>query len=446
MFSSFNLHPKLIQAIEALKWAEPTEVQKHSLPLALEKKDLLINAETGSGKTGAYLIPVLHELMSTPKPKSGTRVLVMVPTRELAQQAKKDCDALCRFSGIKSMVIRGGQEFQYQASLLRRNPEVIIATPGRMTEHLNSKTADLSDVEFVVLDECDRMLDMGFRDEVLAITERCTSAHQNLLLSATLRHKGVTAIAGTLLKEPELVKIKTEQLQSNITQQIILTDDVKHKEKLVNWLLTHEVFEKAIVFTKTRASAQQLNNVLRYNKLRTASLHGEIAQDERNKIMAKFREGAVDIIVATDLAARGLDIDGVDLVINFDMAQSGDEHIHRVGRTGRAGQTGLAISLVDSFDYSLMSNIERYLKLRFERRVIDPLKAKYTGPKKLKANGKPSGIKRKKTTKETSQKKTPKHAARKRKDTGKRRIPVNQPIDGGFIPIKKKKTLLPDSE
>ncbi|TCS38894.1 DEAD/DEAH box helicase [Reinekea marinisedimentorum] len=446
MFSSSNLHPKLVQAIESLNWLEPTEVQQQSLPLALEGKDLLIHAETGSGKTGAYLIPVLHKIMSEAKPKSGTRALVMVPTRELAQQAKKDCDSLTQFSGVKSVIIRGGQEFQYQASLLRRNPEIVIATPGRMTEHLNSKTADLSDVEFVILDECDRMLDMGFRDEVLAITNHCTSKHQSLLLSATLRHKGVTAIASSLLTDPQLVKIKTEQLQSNITQQVILTDDDKHKEKLVLWLLSNETFEKAIVFTKTRASAQQLNNVLRYHKLRTASLHGEIAQDERNKVMAKFREGAVNVIVATDLAARGLDVDGVDLVINFDMAQSGDEHVHRVGRTGRAGQTGLAISLINSFDYSLMSSIERYLKLHFERRVIDSLKAKYSGPKNLKANGKPAGTKRKKSAKESTKKKIPKHASRKRKDIGKRRAPVNQPTDGGFTPIKKKKTTLPDTE
>ncbi|TXR53013.1 DEAD/DEAH box helicase [Reinekea thalattae] len=448
MFESLNLHPKLIQAINALQWTQATEVQTQSLPFALQGQDLIISAETGSGKTAAYLIPVLHKLISQPNNQAGSQILIMVPTRELAQQVKKDCDALSQFSAIQSVIIRGGQEFQYQASLLRRNPHIIIATPGRLTEHLNSKTVDLSDIETVVLDECDRMLDMGFRDEVLAITEHCTTKHQSLLLSATLRHRGVKAIAGTLLNDAKLVKVETDSLQPNITQQVILSDDDKHKEKLTHWLLTNEKYEKAIVFTKTRAAAQQLNNLLRYHKLRVESLHGEIAQDDRNKVMAKFREGVVDIIVATDLAARGLDVQGVDLVINYHMAQSGDEHVHRVGRTGRAGESGLAICLVNSFDYSLMSSIERYLKIRFERRQIEPLKAKYTGPKNVKANGKPVGVKKANTKKRNSDKKNEskvkaeKHAARKRKNIGKRRQATNQPETGGFAPIKKKKTII----
>ncbi len=437
MFESIELHPKLHKAIEAIKWQTPTDVQKHSIEPALAGKDLLISAETGSGKTGAYLIPSLHAIMSEGKPASGIRMLIMVPTRELALQVKKDCEALCQFSGIKSVIIRGGQEFQYQASLLRRNPEIVIATPGRLTEHLEKQTTSLSDVEFIVLDECDRMLDMGFRDEVLDIVGHCTGKHQSLLLSATLKHKGVAQVAQSILNEPEFIKIKTDSLQENIHQQIIFSDGVKHKEKLVSWLLDHEDFEKAIVFTKTRAQAVELTNVLRYNKLKVSSLHGEVEQDIRNKIMAKFREGVVNVIVATDLAARGLDVDGVDLVINFDMAQSGDEHVHRVGRTGRAGQSGLAISLITTHDYNLMSSIERYLKIKFERRVIDPLKSVYTGPKNLKANGKAAGSKKKKAAKST------KPAAKKRhkKDIGKRREPAkvaNTPETGGFAPIKRK--------
>jgi superfamily II DNA/RNA helicase len=447
LFDSIELHPKLTKAFDLLKWSEPTDVQAKSIQQALDNKDLLISAETGSGKTGAYLIPILHNLMSETKPHSGTRVLILVPTRELALQVKKDCEALCKFSGIKSMIVRGGQEFQYQASLLRRNPEIVIATPGRLTEHLEKQTADLSDVECVVLDECDRMLDMGFREEVLDITAKCTSKHQNLLLSATLKHKGVAQVASSILTDPEFIKIKTESLQENIHQQVIFTDGPKHKEKLVGWLLDHEKFEKAIVFTKTRVQAEQLANVLRFNKLNVNTLHGEVEQDTRNKIMAKFREGVVDVIVATDLAARGLDVDGVDLVVNFDMAQSGDEHVHRVGRTGRAGQEGLAISLVSNFDYNLMSSIERYLKIKFERRVIDSLKAKYSGPKNIKANGKAAGTKKKKIVK-TEAKKPVKVRAQKLKDKGKRRVPKgeNTPESGGFAPIKKKKTPTPFEE
>lgn len=445
MFDSIELHPKLVKAFEPLKWTTPTEVQQATVAQALEGKDLLISAETGSGKTGAYLIPILHQIMSEAKPRAGTRALIMVPTRELALQVKKDCEALCKFSGIKSMIVRGGQEFEYQASLLRRNPEIVIATPGRLTEHLEKKTAELNDIEFLVLDECDRMLDMGFREEVIDITKYCTKKHQSLLLSATLKHKGVAGVASSILTEPEFIKIKTEALQENITQQIIFTDGPKHKEKLVAWLLDNEDFEKAIVFTKTRVQSEQLANVLRYNKLKVNTLHGEVQQDIRNKIMSKFREGVVDVIVATDLAARGLDVDGVDLVINFDIAQSGDEHVHRVGRTGRAGQEGLAISLVNNFDYNLMSSIERYLKIKFERREIDPLKAKYNGPKNVKANGKAVGVKKKKAAPAKEAKKPVKQRHQKAKDKGKRRIPkgVNTPETGGFAPVKKKKSNTP---
>lgn len=439
MFDSIELHPKLITAFNDLKWTTPTDVQKSSITQALAGKDLLISAETGSGKTGAYLIPALHRMMSAPTPNSGSRLLILVPTRELALQVKKDCEALCKQSNIKSVIIRGGQEFQYQASLLRRNPEVIIATPGRLTEHLSKATVDLSDVDCLVLDECDRMLDMGFRDEVLEITKHCTGKPQNLLLSATLKHKGVAQIAESILKDPEFIKIKTDALQENIQQQIIFTDGPKHKEKITDWLLKHEQFEKAIVFTKTREQANQLGNVLRYHQVKVSTLHGEVEQDIRNKIMSKFREGAINVIVATDLAARGLDVGGVDLVINFDMAQSGDEHVHRVGRTGRAGQSGLAISLISSIDYNLMSSIERYLRINFERRTVDPLKGKYNGPKNIKGNGKAAGIKKKK--KSTIEKKTVKK--RTNKNIGKRREPskpINKIETGGFAPLKKKPT------
>lgn len=443
MFESFDLHPKLLKATEALKWSAPTEVQQNSIPSALAGKDLLVSAETGSGKTGAYLIPTLHKILSEGKPKSGTRLLVLVPTRELAMQVKKDCEALTQFSGVKSMIVRGGQEFQYQASLLRRNPEIVIATPGRLTEHLEKKTAFLEDVEFLVLDECDRMLDMGFREEVLNIAKHCTADHQSLLLSATLKHKGVAKVADDILTEPEFIKLKPEILQENIKQQIIYTDGPAHKSKLVQHLLTNEDFEKAIVFTKTRALAEELGNKLRYHQLRVATLHGEIEQDQRNKVMAKFREGVVDVIVATDLAARGLDVEGVDLVVNFDMAQSGDEHVHRVGRTGRAGQSGLAISLIAAHDYNLMSSIERYLKIHFERRVVDSLKAKYTGPEKVKANGKAAGSKKKKASKSAKNAKDVKKVKKRHnKDVGKRRTPakaVEQIQDGGFAPLKKRK-------
>ena len=435
MFQLSLLHPKLIAATDALGWQTPTDVQSATLELALDGVDLVIQAETGSGKTAAYLLPALHRLLSEAKSGPGIRLLIMVPTRELAQQVKKDCDALSQFTGLKSAMVRGGQEFQYQASLLRRNPDIVIATPGRMTEHLQKGSTDLLDIQCLVLDECDRMLDMGFRDEVLAIAEQCPEQHQSMLLSATLKHRGVAAVAKDILQDAEFIQIKPALLQENIHQQIIYSDGPAHKEKLVNWLLDHESYQKAIIFTKTRAQTEALGNSLRRQQRKVATLHGEVAQDTRNTIMNKFRSGALDVIVATDVAARGLDIDGVDLVINFDMAHSGDDHVHRVGRTGRAGQSGLAINLIAAHDYKLMNAIERYLKIHFERRLIDPLKAKYTGPRQLKSNGKPVGKKKvKKSGKKIPKKNTSKAAhAKRNKNTGS--LQVN---DGGFAPLKKK--------
>ncbi|MEJ2045584.1 MAG: DEAD/DEAH box helicase [Reinekea sp.] len=440
MFQSFHLHPKLLSAIDKLGWSQPTDVQAATLEKALDGIDLVIQAETGSGKTAAYLLPALHRLLSETKPKGGIRMLVMVPTRELAQQVKNDCDGLAVNTGLKSAVIRGGQEFQYQASLLRRNPDIIIATPGRLTEHLNKNSTDLYDVECLVLDECDRMLDMGFRDEVLAIAAECRNGHQSILLSATLKHKGVANVAKDLLKDVEFVQVKPEILQQNIRQQIIYSDGPAHKEKLVNWLLDNETFQKAIIFTKTRVQTDELGKVLRFHQRKVATLHGEVAQDARNNIMAKFREGALDVIVATDVAARGLDIDGVDLVINFDMAHSGDEHVHRVGRTGRAGQSGLAINLIAAHDYNLMNSIERYLKIRFERRLIDPLKAKYTGPKNVKSNGKPVGKKKPKKNDKKAVHKKPHKPVRKSRS----HVKIDSQVeDGGFAPLKKKRPSSP---
>lgn len=444
MFASFQLHPKLNAAIDQQDWEQPTDVQNASIPKALDGLDLLISAETGSGKTAAYLLPALHRVLSERKPKAGIRILVMVPTRELAQQVKKDCETLTQFTGLQSVVIRGGQEFQYQAALLRRNPEIVIATPGRMTEHLHKHSTDLMDVECLVLDECDRMLDMGFRDEVLEIAKHINNEHQTLLLSATLKHRGVGAVAKDILNDAEFIQIKPEMLQENITQQRIFSDGPAHKTKLVNWLLSNETYQKAIVFTKTRVQADELTKALRFHQKRVATLHGEIDQDHRNQIMSRFREGVVDVIVATDLAARGLDIDGVDLVINFDVAQSGDEHVHRVGRTGRAGQKGLAVSLIAAHDYNLMSSIARYLGITFEEREIDSLKAKYKGPSRVKSSGKAAGSKKKKPVEE--KKKSVKPKKRRTRDIGKRRTPATakpELEDGGFKPLKKKKTQSP---
>ena len=329
-------------------------------------------------------------------PNSGTRVLILLPTRELALQIQKHFEQLAAFTHIKSGLIIGGEAFKHQVATLRKNPEVLIATPGRLVEHIEKGTPDFKDLEVLVLDEADRMLDMGFAIDMNTIASSCSKQRQNLLFSATLKHKELRRISATF-NDPKYIEVDSHREQhSHILQQLVLADDLKHKEKLVAALLEEEQARKVFIFCKTRKQCQQLSHVLRYKKFKANCIHGEIAQSDRKQIMNQFRSGQLDVLVATDLAARGLDIDDVDLVINFSIAQSGDDHVHRVGRTGRAGREGKAITLIDSNEWNQMSSIERYLKFRFEPRVLAGLKANYSGPKKVKKSGKASGSKKKK--------------------------------------------------
>ena len=444
MFSEFNLHERLLKALEELEYTKPTPVQSAMLPLALDGRDIQASAETGSGKTAAFLLPVLQRLLDKPAPDTETRCLVLLPTRELANQVFKHCQQLCEFTQINSEVIVGGTSFKEQKALVRKNPEILIATPGRLLEHVQNKSVNLSDLEVLIFDEADRMLDMGFREDVLKITEACNSERQTMLLSATLHHNGIGRIAKEILKTPVIVDTGSyREKHSSIEQQIILADDLPHKERLTTWLLANETFEKAVVFANTKVHVDKLASFLKYHKQRVAALHGDLTQDERNRVMQLFREGKVNVLVATDLAARGLDVKGVDLVINYAMARSGDEHVHRIGRTGRAGEKGLAVSLIAPQEWNLMSSIERYLGVEFERRLIKALAGKFKGPNKKKATarkvakknvwGKPKENKKEEKVKQ-------RHSYKK--NVGKRRKPTekaskNVPNDG-LAPLTRK--------
>ncbi|MGD9662218.1 MAG: DEAD/DEAH box helicase [Porticoccaceae bacterium] len=400
-FSDLGLHARLLDILSQQQLDSPSDVQLATIPLVLNGRDALVCAETGSGKTFAYLLPVLHQLLSDKSllSRSSPYCLILLPTRELADQVFKQCNLLCESSDIRAALISGGQEFRYQAALLRRNPEIIVATPGRLTEHLASKTLDVTATRCLVLDEADRMLDMGFREEVLAIASGIREQRQSLMLSATLKHRGIASVAANILENPEKVLLSSaRQVNKDIRLQMILADDSAHKMRLLTWLLANESYGRALVFVKTRDTSDQVAMELRRHNHRTNFLHGEITQDARRKIMAGFREGKFTVLVATDLAARGLDVSDLELVINFDMAHSGEEFVHRAGRTGRAGQAGLVISLVAPQEWNLAASIQRYLDVSFERRKISGLEGAYRGPKKVKASGKAAGTKKKKKT------------------------------------------------
>ncbi len=426
-FSSLSLAEQLLSATSKMGFDQPTPVQVQAIPLALEHKDLLVSAETGSGKTAAFLLPTLHHLLTLPSRKSGTRALVLTPTRELAQQIFKHCQQLTEFTELKTGLITGGDDFRLQQNMLRRNTEIVIATPGRVLELMEQEIPDFSNLEVLVLDEADRMLDMGFSDDVLAIVNSCNAQRQTLLFSATLTHFGVIKMADKVLTDHKVVALNTlHDGHRNIEQQIVLADDNDHKLKLLTWLLQNETYDKALVFTNSRIQADVLRGPLRGQKLRVGVLHGDMDQKDRNRMMELFREGEVKVMLATDLAARGLDIKGINLVINFDVPRNGINYIHRIGRTGRVDELGLTIALVKHTEWNLMSGIERFLKQKFKHRSIKELAGKYKGPKKLKASGKAIGGKNKIEPKKAAVEKI-KIRDRDKKNIGKRRVPTNKP-------------------
>jgi len=407
-FRHFSLHKTLLKALDELSLLEPTEVQEEVIPAALWGRDLRVNSETGSGKTLAFLAPAVHRSLTRKNEGTGTRILILVPTRELAQQVMANCQSLLKYTNLTATIVCGGDHFGGQMESLADNPDIVIATPGRLVKHVKLGTPDFSTLDVLVLDEADRMLDLGFNRDMQVIVRQCNPQPQTMLFSATLGQKGLRGLADEAMNEPDTITLSgIKEAPSAIRQQIVLADDDDHKQKLLLWLLQNETYDKALIFTNSRRQADTVRGQLVQHQLRIGVIHGDIDQEKRNRVMTLLREGSVNILVATEVAARGLDIEGIDLVINFDMARRGDNYIHRIGRTGRAGKGGLAISLISAPEWNLMASIERYLKLTFERRPIKALKGAYSGPKKLKKSGKAAG-KKKKQKKTTARRKAKK--------------------------------------
>ena len=422
VFDDWKLHEDLVRGIEKLELTEPTPVQKEAVPLALDGKDLLVSAKTGSGKTLAFLLPTLHKLLTTPDKKLGTRALILVPTRELAIQIKKDCIGVGSYTQLKFGVIIGGEKRPVQRALLRKNPEVLIATPGRLLELIDQGATYLDSLEVLILDEADRMLDMGFSDDVLRIISACNSERQTMLFSATLTHAKVQAIASDALISPQTIKLSNvRETHDDIVQQKILADDNDHKTELLVHLLENDPYKLALVFVNKRISAEALGTTLRHRDIRTAFLHGELLQAQRSQIIHKLRKGIVTVLVATDVAARGLDVEGIDLVVNYDVPRNATDYVHRIGRTGRAAQTGTAITLVNHHEWNVIGGIERYLRSNFEKRALPGLKATFGGLKRTKTK---SALEKKNKGKKRVVDKSSLRL-RNKKQIGKRRQPTN---------------------
>ncbi len=448
--------PALQRILQQQSLAQPTQVQAQAIPAVLAGHNLLVSAKTGSGKTLAFLLPSLQLLLErSPRNATTTRLLILTPTRELARQIFKVTQDFVRFTSLRVSMVAGGEELKYQKALLRKNPEILVATPGRLAELVAHKATDFSGLELLVLDEADRMLDMGLAEDVLAIAATAEGERQTLLFSATLEQKGLRHLIRQLLNDAPAEEIRISESANAILQQIILSDDDSHKEKQLLAFLSRETFVKAVIFTNTKVRASQLDGLLRYHKHVVSLLHGDMTQDERKRSLDRFRFHHTRLLVATDVAARGLDIPGVDLVINMDMAQSGDDYLHRIGRTGRAEREGRAVSFVSAAEWNLMSSIERYLKVRFEKIALPGLKAAFQGPKKIKASGKAAGVKKKSIDKPGDKRKASeqvprvKQRERDKKNIGKRRQPsapasVEAHSKDGFAPLKRKQAPGPD--
>ncbi|MDZ4202688.1 MAG: DEAD/DEAH box helicase [Gallionella sp.] len=383
-FEELNLHPSILKAIAETGYTEPTPVQEQAIPEVLAGHDVMASAQTGTGKTAAFILPALNRLATPSAVNSkGPRVLVLTPTRELAQQV---CDAATKYGKhmrFKIISILGGMPYPVQNRLLSSHVDILVATPGRLIDHLERGRIDFSRLEMLILDEADRMLDMGFVDDVERIAAATPKTRQTLLFSATL--DGVIGnLASRLLKEPKRITVSaTKAKHENIEQRMMFADDVAHKNKMLSHLLTDSEVNQAIVFTATKRDADSLADQLSAQGHSVSALHGDMNQRERNRTLLNLRNGNIRILIATDVAARGIDVPGISHVINFDLPKFAEDYVHRIGRTGRGSASGIAISFASNRDAQLLKRIERYTDQSIKMHTIEGLEPKYklrTGP------------------------------------------------------------------
>jgi superfamily II DNA/RNA helicase len=375
-FSSLGLDLSLSATLAALGYTEPTPVQREAIPAVLAGGDLLVSSQTGSGKTAAFLVPGLQRLSvpaaasaapSAPsRTSAGPRMLVLAPTRELAQQVQKSAHGYGKGQRLHTACLVGGMPFGAQLKQLSKPLDLVVATPGRLLDHVNRGSIDLKRVELLVLDEADRMLDMGFQEELDAIVARIPAGRQTLLFSATL--DGVVGrLAQRVTRNAKRIDIaRAADKKLDITQHALFADNGMHKERMLDSLLRETDVEQALVFTATKRSAQQLSVSLQGKGFKAAALHGDMGQRDRSWTLQKLREGRMRVLVATDVAARGIDVPGINLVVNYDAPNQAEDYVHRIGRTGRAGRAGAAVTFLDRSERHLVRTIERFTGNRLE--------------------------------------------------------------------------------
>ncbi len=368
-FEDFGLQPQVLKAIQEMGFEESTPIQAKAIPIALERRDLIGQAQTGTGKTAAFGIPLIQNI--DPKTEH-IAALIMTPTRELAIQVAEEIAKLSRYKGLRTLPIYGGQDIVKQIRALRQKPQVIIGTPGRLLDHINRKTIKLDKVHTVILDEADEMLDMGFLEDINTILSKLPEDRHTMLFSATMP-PNIKRLADTYLKNPEHVSVVPKQVSAPSVDQYYMEVHEQQKFEILCRLLDMEAPDLAIIFGRTKRRVDELSEALKKRGYTAEGLHGDLSQNQRDVVMRKFRDGTIDVLVATDVAARGLDVTGVTHVINFDLPQDPESYVHRIGRTGRAGKEGVAITFVTPRETDHLHLIERVTRHRIAKRPLPSL-------------------------------------------------------------------------
>jgi len=376
-FEALNLHPAILRAIEEAGYTTPTPIQAQAIPEVIAGRDLLASAQTGTGKTAAFTLPALNLLATPHESRSrGPRILVLVPTRELAAQVNDSARKYGKYIRARTVSIVGGMPYPLQNKLLSQPLDILVATPGRFIDHLERGRIDTSRLQMLILDEADRMLDMGFMPDVERICAALPTERQTLLFSATL-DGNIGRIARDILQNPKTIEIaQQKEKHANIEQRLHYVDDMTHKNKLLEHLLIAPEVNQTIIFTSTKRHADVLAEDLYAAGHKTAALHGDMTQGARNRTLTKLRHGDVKVLVATDVAARGIDVAGITHVINYDLPKFAEDYVHRIGRTGRAGATGVAISFASNMDRHILRKIEQFTGQRMEPAVIEGFEPK----------------------------------------------------------------------
>lgn len=367
-FDELNLSDELLDALDAMRFENCTPIQEQAIGVILDGYDLIACAQTGTGKTAAYLLPVIDLLAETERPDHAVRCVVMVPTHELAQQIDRQMEGFSYYLPVSSLAIHGGndgKEFARQQHALRSGADLVIATPGRLLAHMKMGYVDLSKVEYFILDEADRMLDMGFYDDIMRIVAELPKNRQTLMFSATMPKK-IQQLAKSILTDPAEVTIAVSKPAEKVDQSVFMCTEFQ-KENLLKHLFEQGYNKRVIVFSSSKLKVRQLSQSLRRSKWKTAEMHSDLDQSAREEVMHGFRSGKVDILIATDILARGIDIDDIAMVVNYDVPHEAEDYVHRIGRTARADADGKAVTFVSERDRRRFAQIESFLGIKVRR-------------------------------------------------------------------------------